>query len=448
MKRINSKYIETGRRWLSEHALILNDQGQIEKICSQHEADQLKIRFDQEIDVPMIVPGCVNAHSHAFQVLLRPATGQPHHFQDWVDRFLYPQVLKLDEESLYASALLTFSEMLRGGITTVGEFFYVQNLADGTSSRQRHAHAIIEAAREVGIRIALIRTLYDQGQKIGQRRFKEPAEQALQQTRELAQHYAHTPQVSVMPAPHSLHGASQDLIIEAAQLAAELGTPWHIHLAEQQSDLAYAQQHYGTSPLQALADWGVLSHRACIVHGIWLDDTEIDLMAQYKASLAYNPGTNMALGDGTARIPELLAKGVNIALGTDANLQSDLFTEARLTEYLQRNRQLAMGCIGNIRLLFAMLNRNGAQALGLPTGELEVGFPADFLVINPEDPSLLPALWDRDPEIALLNQMVFSMIPQQAIRQVYVQGELVVDQGQSTRVSQAELLKKLRTGLA
>jgi len=174
MKRINSKYIETGRRWLSDHALILNDQGQIEKICPQHEADQLKIRFDQEIDAQLIVPGCVNAHSHAFQVLLRPTTGQPHHFQDWVDRFLYPQVLRLDEESLYASALLTFSEMLRGGITTVGEFFYVQNLGDGTSSRQRHAHAIIEAAREVGIRIALIRTLYDQGQKQVKNALKNP----------------------------------------------------------------------------------------------------------------------------------------------------------------------------------------------------------------------------------------------------------------------------------
>ncbi|PKL80453.1 MAG: S-adenosylhomocysteine deaminase [Candidatus Melainabacteria bacterium HGW-Melainabacteria-1] len=445
MKRIDSKYIETGSRWLVDHSLILNDQGLIEKICPQAEADRLPLRYEEELDLGqmLLLPGCVNTHSHAFQILLRPSMGQPRHFQDWVDRFLYPLVLELDEDSLYASALLAFSEMLRGGITTVGEFFYVHNLNDGVSSRQRHAHAVIQAAREVGIRISLLRTLYDQGEKAGQMRFREPAEQALAQTRELAADYARTPGVTVMPAPHSLHGASRELIEGAAELAAELNTPWHIHLAEQQGDADFALKTHGLRPLQCLEHWGVLSERTSIVHGIWLEDAELDLMARRRVGLAYNPVTNMALGDGIARIPELLQRGIRVGLGTDANLSSDLFAEARMTEYLQRTRSLAMGCIPDARLLLSMLNRNGGQLLGLSVGQLEAGFYGDFLVIDPEHPSLLPAIWQESPETALLNQLLFSMLPQEAIRQVWVAGAPVVEAGETLRVSRRQIRQAL-----
>lgn len=445
MKRIDSKYIETGGRWLTEHTLILNDAGQIEKLCSRAEADRLPLRFDEELDFGerLILPGCVNTHSHAFQVLLRPSMGQPQHFRDWVDRFLYPLVLELDEDKLYASALLAFSEMLRAGITTVGEFFYVQNLADGVSSRQRHAHAVIQAARETGMRIVLLRTLYDQGDKPGQKRFREPAQQALAQLRELASDYARTPGVKVMPAPHSLHGASRELIEAAAELARELGTPWHIHLAEQQSDIGFARERYGARPLECLENWGLLDESAVIVHGIWLDDAEIALMGRRRAGLAYNPLTNMALGDGIARVPELLQQGVVISLGTDANLHSDLFAEARTAEYLQRSHALAMGCIPDVRLLMSMLNVNGGRNLGLPVGQLEPGFEADFLVIDLLHPSLLPACWQEPVETSLLNQIVFSMIPQEAIQQVYVGGEKVVERGETLRVSRKDLVRSL-----
>lgn len=446
MKRIDSKYIETGSRWLVDHSLILNEQGLIEKICPQAEADRLPLRYEEELDLgsSVLIPGCVNAHSHAFQVLLRPSMGQPRNFRDWVDRFLYPLVLELDEDSIYASALLAFSEMLRGGITSVGEFFYVHNLNGGVSSRQRHAHAVIQAARETGMRISLLRTLYDQGEKPGQQRFREPAEQAITQTRELAAEYSRTPGVSIMPAPHSLHGASKALIEAAADLARELQTPWHIHLAEQSGDEAFARERYGYRPLQCLEQWGILDERAVIVHGIWLDDEEIALMGKRRASIAYNPLTNMALGDGISRLPELLQHGVSVALGTDANLQSDLFAEARTAEYLQRAKSLQMGCVPDARLLFNMLNVHGGKVLGQPIGQLEPGYYADFLVIDPEHPTLLPALWLEPVETALLNQMLFSMVPQEAIQQVWVNGQMVVEKGETLKVSRRQIRQALK----
>lgn len=448
MKRINSKYIDTGTIWLENHCLLIDSQGTIRQICPQAEADLMSRQqeFEEELNFPkaLILPGCVNTHSHAFQVLLRPTTGQPRNFSDWVDRFLYPLVLQQDEDTLYASALLVFSQMLKQGITTVGEFFYLNNLPDGRSSRHRNAQAVIQAARDVGLRITLIRALYDQGEKEGQKRFKEPLEQALEQTRQLARQYQEHPLVSVLPAPHSLHGASPTLIQEAAALAAELNTPWHIHLAEQQSDLELAQARYGTTPVGALEQWGVLDARTVLVHAIWLNEADKDRVAAHNAAIAYNPLTNMALGDGIADLKGWFKRRVTVGLGTDANIHTNLFAEARTAEYLQRIHSLAMGCVPAARSLYRMLHLNGGKILGLPVGELKPGLAADLLVLDLEHPSLLPASFSEDIETAVLNQLIFSAWPQSAIQAVLIAGEMVVAQGELCLTREREMYSEIQ----
>ena len=431
--RIYARYLETGKALFSQQVLEVDAHGRVASIRPLAKGEPMPTgAYDY------VVPGCVNAHSHAFQVLLRPTTGQPQHFKDWVDRFLYPCVLALDEERLFASAVLVFHEMLRAGITTVGEFHYVNNLPDGQSSDQLYARTLIRAAETVGLRICLIRTLYDQAHKPGQIRFQESLDQAISQTEALAQAYADHPLVSVLPAPHSLHGASRDLICAGAKLAKRLGTPWHIHLAEQPSDAEFALERYGLRPLACLEEWGLLDADACIVHGIWFDDADLERMQRYGCRQVYNPLTNMALGDGIARLPELLQRGVPVALGTDANTDSSLFLEARMAEYLQRSQKLSMGHVSADQL-FTMTNRYGAHALGLSTGHLAVGQAADFLGLDLSSPSMLSALC-LDSEASsglrqnLLNQLLFSAVPQEVIQGVYVAGKKRVEAGKHLSV--------------
>lgn len=436
--RLYARYLETGNTLLHHQLLEVDARGRISMLRSLQDDEALPAcTYDY------VIPGCVNAHSHAFQVLLRPTTGQPVHFKDWVDRFLYPCVLELDEERLYASAVLVFHEMLRAGITTVGEFHYVNNLAEGQSSEQRYARTLIRAAETVGLRIVLIRTLYDQRHKPGQIRFQEPLAQAIAQTEALAHEYAGHPLVSVLPAPHSLHGASRELVCAGAALAKRLGTPWHIHLSEQPGDADFALTRYGLRPLACLEHWGILDHDACIVHGIWFDDEDLERMQKHQCRQVYNPLTNMALGDGIARLPELLKRGVLVALGTDANTDSSLFLEARMAEYLQRSQQLSMGHV-SAGQLFAMTNGNGAHALGLSTGRLALGQAADFLALNLSSPSMLPAMCTdaADPDAlrqALLNQLLFSAVPQEVIQAVYVAGQKRVESGKHVSVDLTEL---------
>jgi 5-methylthioadenosine/S-adenosylhomocysteine deaminase len=277
-------------------------------------------------------------------------------------------------------------------------------------------------------------------------RFQEPLEQAIAQTEALAHAYRDRPLVSVLPAPHSLHGASRELVCAGAKLAKRLGTPWHIHLSEQPGDADFAMERYGLRPLACLEDWGILDRDTCIVHGIWLDDEDLERMQAYGCRQVYNPLTNMALGDGVARLPELLQRGVPVALGTDANTDSSLFLEARMAEYLQRSQKLSMGHV-SAEQLFAMTNRNGAHALGLSTGHLAVGQAGDFLALNLSSPSMLPAVFTQDGDDALrqalLNQVLFSAVPQEAIQSVYVAGQKRVEAGKHVSIDLAAIFQSV-----
>ncbi len=396
-----------------------------------------------------LLPGCVNSHTHTFQVLLRGNGDNARSFRDWVDGHLYPLVERLDDRLLVAAATLAYAEMALSGTTTVGEFFYVHNGRSGEGGN-RHAEATIEAARRVGLRVALLRTMYDRGSKPGQARFRESVADAVANTRSLARAFADDPAVAVRPAPHSLHGASEPMIRAAADLAGELDCPFHIHLAEQRGDVQFAGETYGLSPLRALDRMGVLSERTVLVHGIWLDEGERALLAEHHGGLAYNPLTNMALGDGIADIPDLVARGVPVSLGTDANNRLNLFDEMRAVEYLQRVSHLEMGIVpaaasdsrGSALPMFEMGTANGGRNLGLDVGRIEPGAWADLVAIDLSDLSLWPGAMVGGDD--LLNAVVYSMAAHTAVRHSWVAGTPLVVDGRLANLSLADVRAALR----
>lgn len=375
----------------------------------------------------VLVPGLVAAHSHCFQVLLRGWADHPRDFKDWVSRCLYPLVLAVDDADLEAAALLCFGQMLRAGITTVGEFHYVHNDHDGRQRVNELDELVIRAARKAGIRIAFLRTLYDTRAREGQRRFAEAPADAARRTVELARAFSKDPCVSVMPAPHSLHGASEEAIREGARAAEQLDTRWHIHLAEQQDDIAFAKEKYGETPLRVLDRWGVLDRRAVVVHGIWLDEGERELLAARKAGLVSCPLTSLSLGDGVLPLDDLVRRGARVSLGTDMDSQPCVFSEMRTAEALQRARLLRMGVLPSPAAIFELGTTNGADALAVETGSLAPGMPLDGVLIDLDDPSLSPA--SALGGEALLAAIVSCMTPASAVKTVLVAGHPVVQEG-------------------
>jgi 5-methylthioadenosine/S-adenosylhomocysteine deaminase len=375
----------------------------------------------------VMLPGLVSAHSHSFQVLLRGWADHPKDFKDWVTRCLYPLVLALDDADLESAALLCFGQMLRAGITTVGEFHYVHNDADGNQRVNALDEIVVRAARKAGIRIALLRTLYDTRTREGQKRFAETAADAARRTVELANTFSKDPCVSVLPAPHSLHGASEAAIREGALAAKQLGTRWHIHLAEQQDDVSFSRERFGATPLRVLEKWGVLDERTVLVHGIWLDEGERELLAAKKAALVSCPLTSLSLGDGLLDLPDLVRKGATVALGTDMDSSPCIFSEMRAAEALQRARHLKMGVLPSPLAIFELGSRNGAAALGVKAGELAPGMPLDAVLVDLDDPSLAPA--SALGGEALLSAIVSGMSPGSAVKTVLVAGKPVVQDG-------------------
>lgn len=394
----------------------------------------------------VIVPGPINVHSHSFQTLIRGPADQAKNFRDWVDRYLYPLALAVDEEAIYQGALLAFGEMALNGFTGVGEFFYIHNdVGPGFApGENRFARATIRAAREVGLRIHLLRTMYDGSGKEGQKRFAESVNTAVDGCRRLKDEYSNDPFVTVGPAPHSLHAASSEMILAGAELAREWDCKVHIHLAEERHDLEYSQEHYGATPLRTLEEIGVVDERLVIVHGCWLDSDEIELLGERHGGLAYNPASNASLADGVTDMPAMLNAGVTVGLGTDgacANNQQDPWREMRTAEYLQRIQKLEMGIharkVKGARSLLEAGTIGSARNLDLNAGEFVPGAWADFVVLDLDDLSLQPTYGD-DPD-AVLHNIVYTMSARAAVRDVYVAGEAIVQNWKLTRVDQAAL---------
>jgi 5-methylthioadenosine/S-adenosylhomocysteine deaminase len=375
-----------------------------------------------------LLPGTVNAHCHTFQSLLR-GLGDDLDFMQWRDRVLYPFSTRLDREGIYQGAAFAFAEMLLHGATTCVDFFY---LHDGGNE---NALAVIQAARDTGIRLVLARAMYDwEG---APPRYREEPASAARRVRDLIRACAGDPLVTAEPAPHSPHGASPAMIRAGWEVAETEGTRFHIHVAEGRYEGERTLALYGATPIRYLDALGVLGPRMIGVHCVWLDDEEIGLMAERGAGLAYCPSSNMILGDGITRITEMRDLRVRVGLGTDGgctNNRLSVFEEMRMAALLQKVRHLD-GTRLPAEECFAMGTIEGGRLLGLPVGAIAPGMLADLVAVDLAHPSL-------HPRNNLMKSIVYAMSAQ-AVSDVWVHGRQVVQRQRLTRVDQDALLRRV-----
>jgi len=377
----------------------------------------------------LVLPGGVNAHNHSFQSLLR-GLGDDLDFMGWRDRVLYPFSRRLGARGIEIGAAFAFAEMLRHGITTVVDFFYVQSGGNG------NAEAAIRAAKQVGIRLVLARAFYDWPGAPPE--YRETVDEATRRCRELMARYAADPTVTVQPAPHSLHAASPEMIRAAAALAAEAGVPFHIHVAEYRAEREQVEGRHGVTPVRYLDQLGVLGPRLVGVHCVWLDGGEVELLAERGARVAYCPSSNMILGDGVTKLREMRALGVPVALGTDGgctNNRLSIFEEMRMAALLQKVTHLD-GTAFTAEEAFRLGTAGGGEVLDLPIGEIAPGRLGDLVALDLGHPSL-------HPPNALMKNVVYALSPQ-AITDVWVHGRHVVEGGRITTVDETELLRDVR----
>lgn len=360
-----------------------------------------------------MVPGTVNTHNHSFQSLLR-GIGDDLPFLAWRDQALYRYSPRLSAEDMATAALFAFGEMLLHGVTTVCDFYYVNNGAND------HASATIEAARRLGIRIVLARCFYDwDGAPAA---YRETIPQAVANFEALAKRYQDRERflTVVQPAPHSQHGATPAMIEAGAGCARDAGVPWHIHLAEEQYQVEESLARFGARPLHAVAALPVDLAQMIAVHGCWFDESERAVLAERGGSLAYCPGSNMFLGDGVTDLVDLCARGVRVGLGTDggcSNNRVSVFDEMRMAALLQKVHRIDGQAI-DAETCFALGTRTAGETLRLPIGVIAPGYRCDLVALDLDDPSLWPIQ-------ALEKNVVYALSPR-AITDVVVDGQEVV----------------------
>jgi 5-methylthioadenosine/S-adenosylhomocysteine deaminase len=421
--------IYTQGQVLRDHYFYV-EEGKILQVAPLETLEPRAFRDMIAFEDAMIVPGFVNSHNHSFQSLLKGFCDDKSFFE-WREKALYRYATELTEEDIYVGALFAFGEMVKQGITTVCDFFYIND------QKNHNARAVIRAAHDLGLRMTMARCLYDwDGAPV---RFRETVDQAVENFELLYKEYADDPMVTILPAPHSLHGASLELIKAGQALAKQYDTPFHMHIAEGEYERQMVIEKHGRPPIQYLAEEGVLDPRLVGVHCVWLDDEEIQLMADHQVGLSYNPSSNMFLGDGITRIKEMSEAGICISLGTDggcSNNRASIVEEMRMASLLQKVKHHD-STVTTAEQMFEMGTVNGGKNLNLPIGSLQRGYAADFIVVDLEDLSMLPA------QNATKN-LVYSMMPS-AIQAVYVAGKKIFEMGEILTVPEGRIVEKVKT---
>ncbi|MBV8374707.1 MAG: amidohydrolase family protein [Candidatus Eremiobacteraeota bacterium] len=317
----------------------------------------------------LVVPGFVNGHSHAYQILLR-GWADDWRFDKWRKEAVYKVIPQLTPDDVYWTFVAAFSEMLAAGITTVAEFFYLNGQGNA------HAEAAIRAAADAGIRLVFARTWMDAAYAPPQ--FRETAAVAAERTRELMIAY---PEANVCVAPHSLHAASHEMIRGAAEFAREFDCMLHVHVAEARYEGEETVERFGATPVALLERLGALGQRTVAIHAIYISEMEKELIASRGARVIHNPLTNEYLGDGICDVAGLQALGVTMGLGTDADVKPSLIGEMRAAALLQKVSRLDAGAL-DARTAFALGTAQGARALRIPAGDLTPGCAADYVVLD------------------------------------------------------------------
>ena len=332
---------------------IVLDFGPAENLAQQYEAPT-------EIDAQncLVMPGLVNTHTHIAMSCYRGlADDQP--LMEWLNQSIFPAESKTNPDQVYWSSMLSCAEMIRSGTTTFCDMYlFEQEVAKATD------HAGLRALLGEGI-FGFPSTNYG------------PIDKGFEYIRQMIKDWKGHPRISIGVMPHAPYTCPPALLGLAAKFAREQKLPLVIHLAETQTEDADIRREHGMSPVELLERIGFLGPDVLAAHCVWLSDNDMDILARHGVRVSYNPESNMKLGSGTAPIPELLARGICVGIGTDgsaSNNDMDMFTEMDFAAKLQKVHRLDPTALPAPQVL-RMATLGGAQALGMESliGSLEPG---------------------------------------------------------------------------
>lgn len=364
-----------------------------------------------------VLPGMVDLHYHTAL-----GKGYSDHLPllEYLETCWYPIIRALDPEAAYWAALASYSESLRCGVTTVNDMY-------------RQLDALGRAAEQIGIRAVLSNDVATDEHRLDTLADNEQAFRTW--------NGAADGRIQVYVGIEWLPLASRQLLSDARGLADQLGTGIHIHLNESLGEVESSLKMYGKRPTEVAYETGILGPDCIAAHCVWLSDVEIALMRETGTRISHNPSSNAKLGNGVARLPEMLAAGLTVGLGHDAaecNNSCDLFEVMKFTSLIHRASRVDASLLQAPDVL-GMATRNGATALGHQTGMLAVGKKADLTLVDLGSQFFTPL--EPGNASQLYSHLVFAANGS-CVSTTIVDGVVVLDDGVFTTIDEAEVLAK------
>ncbi len=372
---------------ITDGALLVNGSI-IERVMTAEDLQLLPDDNRTIVDAKNMVaiPGFVHTHIHLCQTLFR-GLAEDVELLDWLRQRIFPLEAAHSAASMYASARIGLAELIRSGTTTIMDMGSVH-----------HEEEVVRAVTESGIRAFLGKAMMDMNELHPP--LRESTKDALDSTLRQAEqwHGSAGGRIRYAVAPRFVLSCSEPLLREAHAMTRSFpGMLFHTHASENRHELDAVRARCGMDNVEYFGALGILNHATCLAHGIWLNDREIDLMAQHQAKILHCPSSNLKLGSGIAAIPRYLARGIQVSLGADGapcNNTLNMFQEMRLAALIQKpvHGPTSMPA----RTVFRMATIGGAEALGLDKeiGSLEAGKRADLVLLD------LSRLWNTPPSLS------------------------------------------------
>ncbi|MBN2298163.1 MAG: amidohydrolase [Deltaproteobacteria bacterium] len=384
--------------------------------------DDLPEDIDTVIGGPydIVMPGLINTHTHASMTLFRGmADDLP--LMTWLKDYIFPAEAKfVDKEFVYIGSMLAAWEMTRSGTTAFCDGYFFED-------------QVGRAAGEIGIRAWLGEGILE---------FPSPSltdpSRTIEHSREFISRWIDNDLVKPTVFPHAVYTCPPDLLKKAYELAEEFDLVFQIHLSETHSEIEQVRQRYNMTPVELMDSIGCLSERTLAAHCVVLNTREIELLARRGVSVSHNAESNMKLASGIAPVPEMIASGVNVTIGTDgcaSNNNLDIIGEISSVAKLHKINTMDPTVLDECTA-FAMVSENGAKALGFNGGRLAPGLPADIVVIDGHAPNLVPVY---NP----VSHVIYAATGSN-VKDVVIAGRIIVKDYASLTVDEEALIKECR----
>ncbi len=367
----------------------------------------------------VVMPGLVNTHTHAGMTLFR-GYADDLTLSDWLENHIWPAEAQLTDNDLYIGTKLACLEMIRSGTTAFVDMYI-------------HVDRVARAVEESGMRAALSYGMIDLGDETR-------AESELKEGRRFVKEWNGRAdgRITTMYGPHAPNTCSREFLMKVKEQAKQDNAKIHIHVLETEAELNQMKEQFGMCSVNMLDEIDFLDNDVIAAHCVWLSDGDMDILNERGVNVSHNPVSNMKLASGIAPVPKMLARGVNISLGTDgcaSNNNLNMFEEMK-TAALLHKVDTSDPTVLPAQQVLEMATINGARAMGINSGMLKVGCMADVIIVDMDKPHLTP-------RYNVASHLVYSASGAD-VRTTIVNGKVLMDDYKVLSMDEQTVMKKAK----